>query len=331
MTIDRVPVSGGSIAVETHTGTTEPILVVHGVSGQRMLWGWLHTEAPHLTLVAPDLRGRGDSVDVEGPSSLTQHAEDLDAVVDALDVDAVHVCGMSMGGFVAVEFAARFPSRVKSLVLVDGGVPVGPPAGLTRENVEAVFADKIARTQQRWNNVDDYIDLDPIELQWNKTRWRCREDYCPRYAIGDAARSVSEVAAAHRVSWTTAHRRLVALAAQVLAEPEPVRVLGIDETRRGKPRWDRCEKAVWDHCSTSIPKRSETESRSALTTVTAAMCAGANSIADNNLSRARFTGGPRVMPRHRHERVERHRGEFLDPGIAGSASRVRFTDLRRRE
>lgn len=157
MTIDRVPVQGGDIAVETSTGVTEPVLVVHGVSSQRTLWSWLRAEAPHLTLVAPDLRGRGDSVDVAGPSSLAQHADDLAAVVDALGQDAVHVCGMSMGGFVAVEFAALYPSTVKSLVLVDGGVPVGPPPGLTQENVAAVFADKTARTQQQWNSVDEYI------------------------------------------------------------------------------------------------------------------------------------------------------------------------------
>jgi transposase len=59
-------------------------------------------------------------------------------------------------------------------------------------------------------------------------------------AIGDAARSVSEVADAHGVSWPTAHRAFVAHAKTLLAEPEPVRVLGIDETRRGKPRWQRC-------------------------------------------------------------------------------------------
>ncbi|MGU3432462.1 alpha/beta fold hydrolase [Actinomycetes bacterium M1A6_2h] len=159
MTIDRVPVAGGSLTVETHTGTTEPVLVVHGVSSQRKLWGWLRAQAPHLTLVAPDLRGRGDSVDVTGPSSLTQHAEDMNAVLDALGLDCVHVCGMSMGAFVAVEFAARYPSRVKSLVLVDGGVPVAPPPGLTPDSVAAVFADRIARTQRRWNKIDDYIDF----------------------------------------------------------------------------------------------------------------------------------------------------------------------------
>jgi len=105
-----------------------------------------------------------------------------------------------------------------------------------------------------------------ILLRWNKTRWRCREDYCERgsfteaieavprrarttgrlrtqigAAIGDAARSVTEVAAAHEVSWPTAHRAFVEHAQRLLTEPAPVRVLGIDETRRGKPRWEHSQ------------------------------------------------------------------------------------------
>ena len=67
-------------------------------------------------------------------------------------------------------------------------------------------------------------------------------------AIGDAARSVSEVAAAHRVSWPTAHRAFIEQAEARLVEPEPVRVLGIDETRRGRPRWEYCSETqrwVW--------------------------------------------------------------------------------------
>src|ERR1700758_3485928 len=85
-----------------------------------------------------------------------------------------------------------------------------------------------------------------IVLRWNKTRWRCRQDYCERSsftetiaqvpararttqrlrtqigtAIGDAARSVTEVATAHGVSWPTAHRAFVAHAEAVLTDPEP--------------------------------------------------------------------------------------------------------------
>ena len=101
-----------------------------------------------------------------------------------------------------------------------------------------------------------------LRLVWHKRRWRCLEALCargsftesieqvPPYArltgrcrdqmarsVGDDNRSVSEVAAGHGVSWPTTHRAVVAYGALVLGEPEPVTVLGIDETRRGRPRW----------------------------------------------------------------------------------------------
>ncbi|UGU29509.1 ISL3 family transposase [Mycolicibacterium smegmatis] len=109
-----------------------------------------------------------------------------------------------------------------------------------------------------------------IEVRWHKTRWRCREDYCPKSsfteaiaqipararttmrlrtqigaAIGDAGRAVAEVADAHDVSWPTAHRAFVAHAEALLCEPEPVAVLGIDETRRGKPSWAQGVDGRW--------------------------------------------------------------------------------------
>jgi pimeloyl-ACP methyl ester carboxylesterase len=143
--LHHVPVAGGSLAVEVLEGTTEPVLAVHGISSHRKLWNWLRAELPALTLVAPDLRGRADSFDVAGVSTVPQHAEDMVAVLDHLGLDRVHVIGMSMGGFVAVELATRFPERVKSLVLVDGGFPMVAPPGITPDDVDAVFADRIAR------------------------------------------------------------------------------------------------------------------------------------------------------------------------------------------
>jgi pimeloyl-ACP methyl ester carboxylesterase len=155
-TLHSVPVPGGELAVEVLAGRTEPVLAVHGISSHRRLWNWLRAEAPDLTLVAPDLRGRADSVAVQGPSSVRQHANDLVAVLDALGLDAVHVCGMSMGGFVAVELAVRAPERVKSLVLVDGGFPMATPPGLTPELLPTVFADRLSRLDQIWTSVEEF-------------------------------------------------------------------------------------------------------------------------------------------------------------------------------
>jgi pimeloyl-ACP methyl ester carboxylesterase len=154
--VTAVAVPGGALAVELIGSGPEPVLAIHGISSQRKLWNWLHAVAPGLALVAPDLRGRGASAGVTGPSSVSRHAADMIAVLDALGLNSVHVCGMSMGGFVAVELAVSFPGRVKSLILVDGGFPVAVPAGLTPESLPAVFADRLARLGRDWPDVTDY-------------------------------------------------------------------------------------------------------------------------------------------------------------------------------
>jgi pimeloyl-ACP methyl ester carboxylesterase len=150
-----VPVPGGDLAVEHVISRTEPVLAIHGISSQRKLWTWLRAERPDLSLIAPDLRGRGDSVGVTGRSSVARHAADLIAVLDHLGLDAVPVCGMSMGGFVAVELTTAYPDRVKSLVLVDGGFPMAI-TGLTPEGLPAVFRDRLARLDRDWPTVEDY-------------------------------------------------------------------------------------------------------------------------------------------------------------------------------
>ena len=100
-----------------------------------------------------------------------------------------------------------------------------------------------------------------VSVQWRKRRWRCRTAVCPlqtfteqvaqvpagmrtttrlRVALAVAVedgRDQSEVAAAHGVSWPTVQRAVVVRGAVELVEPEPVRVLGMDETRFGRPRW----------------------------------------------------------------------------------------------
>jgi len=90
-----VEVPGGRLAVEMIRSGTEPVLAIHGISSQRKLWNWLRAAAPDLGLIAPDLRGRGDSVGVTLPSSIGRHAADMVLVLNNLGLEAVHVCGMS--------------------------------------------------------------------------------------------------------------------------------------------------------------------------------------------------------------------------------------------
>nr|WP_281371765.1 alpha/beta hydrolase [Petropleomorpha daqingensis] len=149
----------GGLEVEVVAGRTEPVLAIHGVSSNRRLWNWLRAEAPELSLIAPDLRGRGGSVGVGGPSSVARHAEDMVAVLDALDLESVSVCGMSMGGFVAVALATAHPDRVRDLVLVDGGFPMSVHEGVTEDGVRAAFTAQASRVGRTFTDVDEYADF----------------------------------------------------------------------------------------------------------------------------------------------------------------------------
>ncbi len=64
---------------------------------------------------------------------------------------------MSMGGFVGVDLAVRYPDRVRTLILIDGGFPMPPPPGLSPEMLPAVFADRLARLEHRWASIDEYV------------------------------------------------------------------------------------------------------------------------------------------------------------------------------
>ena len=146
-------------------------------------------------------------------------------------------------------------TRVVEVITTDPNASRCPDCGIASTSVKghAVTAPRDIR----------YGD-DPIILRWNKTRYRCRNETCERSSfteslpqvparrrtttrlrtqigrcVGEAARSVVEVADTAGVSWPTAHAAFVAHADAVLGEVAPVRVLGIDETRRGKPRWTR--------------------------------------------------------------------------------------------
>lgn len=114
----------GPLAVATWSGASDPVLAVHGISSNNRLWLWLADAAPGLTLVAPDLPGRGDSPPVGGPSSMATRADHLVELMDDLGFERMHVLGMSLGGFVSSALAARHPDRVRTITLVDGGLPM---------------------------------------------------------------------------------------------------------------------------------------------------------------------------------------------------------------
>ena len=93
----------------------------------------------HVRLVRYDHRGHGRSPVPDGPYSLAELGADLLALMDALQLDQVHLGGLSLGGMVAMWVAANAPDRVDRLALLCTSAKLGPPEIWT-QRIEAVRA-----------------------------------------------------------------------------------------------------------------------------------------------------------------------------------------------
>jgi pimeloyl-ACP methyl ester carboxylesterase len=101
--------------------TAPPIVLLHGGGQSARTWDacCLVLARRHRCL-ALDQRGHGDSAwSPEGAYGFDDHADDIAAFLDALDLRAPTLAGMSMGGINAIVCAARDPRRLRALVIVD--------------------------------------------------------------------------------------------------------------------------------------------------------------------------------------------------------------------
>ncbi|HSB54206.1 MAG TPA: alpha/beta fold hydrolase [Gemmatimonadales bacterium] len=114
----RFTVNGVNLAVEVR-GEGPVVLFVHGYPFDRSIWSHQVAALEGFRRVAPDLRGMGASDAPDLGYSMEIYAADLAALLDALGVDEVVLCGLSMGGYVAFEFLRRWRNRVRGLVLMD--------------------------------------------------------------------------------------------------------------------------------------------------------------------------------------------------------------------
>ena len=123
MPTHTVSVNGTTLAVET-CGSGLPLVLLHAFPLDHRMWQRVLPLADHLRLIIPDQRGFGGSVGDDDstaePASIGQLAEDVVGLLDALHVsEPAVIAGVSMGGYVAQQVAARHPDRVHSLILCD--------------------------------------------------------------------------------------------------------------------------------------------------------------------------------------------------------------------
>lgn len=138
--IQRLTVNGVNLAVDIRGAEGPCILFIHGYPFDHTIWQYQLSHLEGCRRVAPDLRGMGLSDAPDLGYSMTTYADDMAALLDTLGIDKAVLCGLSMGGYVALDFARRWPERLSGLVLMDTRAEADSAEGRRGRDAQAAQA-----------------------------------------------------------------------------------------------------------------------------------------------------------------------------------------------
>ncbi len=116
----KLSVNGATLNV-LDQGRGPVVLFVHGFPLNHKMWSpQIAAFSDRYRVIAPDLRGFGESTVSPGTVSMKQFADDLAGILDELHItDPITLSGLSMGGYIAWQFVEHYPERINALILCD--------------------------------------------------------------------------------------------------------------------------------------------------------------------------------------------------------------------
>ena len=142
-----------------------PMLLIHGGRDHCRNWDWVAEHfAKDYHIIAPDLRGHGDSQwEASGNYTQISYVYDIAQLLQQKNMHDVTVIGHSLGGAIALMYTALFQERVKKLVAIEG---MGPSPSLAAKQAEISINDRVrswvddmrklsGRLPRRYDTLDD--------------------------------------------------------------------------------------------------------------------------------------------------------------------------------
>lgn len=160
----QIDLADGQHWVYLEGGRGEPLLLLHGFGADKDNFTRVaRFLTPHYRVIVPDLIGFGESAHpANADYAPSAQAERVRALVQALGITTVHIGGSSMGGQIAMTYAASHPTEVKSLWLIDpAGVWSAPESELQRMMRESGRNPLMARSDDEFAAVVSFVMTDP--------------------------------------------------------------------------------------------------------------------------------------------------------------------------
>lgn len=180
---DWIEVGGLRVAYRRQ-GEGPPTLYLHGAGLTRM-WLPLHARlAESLDVIAPEHPGYGETEMPEWLDGFDDLVIHYDSLLEALELERVHVVGYSLGGWLAAELAVFYPQRLESLTLITPAglrIPGKPIADLFAMDPEKLFTTIFNDPANLPQVLPDFESLDEIEHQFGEAATLARLAWNPRF------------------------------------------------------------------------------------------------------------------------------------------------------
>lgn len=191
----KVTINGIDLGYEDH-GIGLPVIFLHAFPLHRQMWAGVVTsllEEQRYRLVAPDVRGFGESGLQTDVTTMELVADDIAALLDQLGMQRAVLCGLSMGGYIALAFLRKYAARVQGLILADTRPGADDEEGKVRREqlaqlAETQGAEAVADAQVPRLLAEHTRHYEP-EVE---TRVRQMINAAHPYSIASAARGMAE-------------------------------------------------------------------------------------------------------------------------------------------
>lgn len=146
-----------------HQGKVETLVFINSLGTDFSIWSDVVTNVSrHFNVLLFDKRGHGLSATSEGKITIDDYANDVIALMDALEIKKANIVGLSIGGLITYSLASRYPERLEKLIFSNTGAKIG--------------------TTENWNNRIEAIRNVGLKNISNNVigRW-LSEDYQKKY------------------------------------------------------------------------------------------------------------------------------------------------------
>jgi pimeloyl-ACP methyl ester carboxylesterase len=175
----KTEANGIEFYYELHGPEDAPVLVLNNGIIMNAATSWVfQTKAlsKFRRVLQYDCRGQGQSDHPEEEYSMSQHSDDLSALLDALNIKQADIAGISYGGEVAQAFALDFPDKTRRLILADTVSEVGPELRMVIDSwvdaLKANDAEAFFNATVPWNFSPEFIKNNSALLEDAQKRYQ---------------------------------------------------------------------------------------------------------------------------------------------------------------